>query len=463
MKMKRMAYVLLLFLLLAAAAAAAPHLSGRAEAAGPVTTTDGWLTDLDGNLITDEEGYYVLTLSSDMISGGRLSAGFNPYAALFLEDFKNVSGTRTTKKLKVINNSGGKISYEDYEFTTENVLPRTENIFNVSTGSISNALNRGFGSAYTAMVPTITSPDYRTDLCLDVEGFDGKNINIMIANLRAINQPVLDFYGLDYAYELTLPQMMHLDANLTAAGYLGYADYLKKYYGVASLYDLPLTTAYHVLGTSAGAQTGVTNWMDNTPEGKAIPASELGQLTNEFKIWGILGQNLDPADQSVYPYCPSYFMMETDPEVIRFAFDYLYANGLRFSFDQNLQPFDTTDSEYGMGGVFGIKAYLDKDPAASANVADIFEGMVLDDGEYFVLDNVTAGLYVPNAWNQFRLYDFGFKLIFAADQPWILLPRTGDDANLLMWGAIFGISTGGAIGMILLAMRNRRRGGGVEH
>ena len=458
MRMKRTAFALVLFLLLITAAAAAPHLSGKAEAADPATTTDGWLTDLDGNLITDGEGCYVLTLTPEMITGGSLTARFNPFAAIFLEDFKNVSGTRSTKKVKVINQSGGLIRYEDYVFTTENVLPRTDNFFSVSTGSISNVLNRGFGTAYTAMVPTITSPETRTDLCLDVEGFDGKNINIMMANLRAINQAVLDLYGLDYAYELTLPQMMHLDENLTAAGYLGYADYLKKYYGVASLYDLPLTTAYHVLGTSAGAQTGVTNWKDNTPEGKPVPAAELDQLTNEFKIWGILGQNLDPVDQPVYPYCPSYFMMETDPEVIRFAYDYLYANGLRFSFDQGVQPFDTTDSEYGTGGEFGIKAYVEKDPAASANVAELFEGMVLEDGEYFILDQVTAGLYVPNAWNQYRLYDFGFSLVFAAEQPWILLPRTGDDSNVLLWGALFGISTGGAVGMILLALRNRRRG-----
>ena len=33
------------------------------------TTTGGWLTDLDGNLLRDGEGYYVLTISSNKLAG----------------------------------------------------------------------------------------------------------------------------------------------------------------------------------------------------------------------------------------------------------------------------------------------------------------------------------------------------------------------------------------------------------
>jgi hypothetical protein len=347
-----------------------------------------------------------------MITGSKLTAGFNPFASLFLDDFRNVSSARTTKKVKIINASGKTLTWQDYAFTTENTLPRTSNLFSATTGTLTPALNRAFGTAYTAMVPSITSPSVRTDLCIGVQGFDGKNINLMQLNLRTINDAVLDFYGLDEAYELTLPQMMHLDDNLSTAGYASYGELLRDYYGVASLYDLPLETAYHVLGTTGGAQTAVTNWRDNTIGGKPVPVGELGQLTNAFKIWGFLGLNLDEADRDIYPYVPNYYLLETDPEVIRFAYDYVYAHGLRFSFDQARFPFDTTDSEAGRGGAFGIRSFVEKAAGSNSHVNALFGGLVLKNGEGVALDAVTAGLYVPNAWNQYRLYDFGFNMTF---------------------------------------------------
>ena len=107
-----------------------------AKADSTVTTTvDGWLTDLDGNLVTDSQGYYVLTISSGMISGSHLTLDFNRYAALFLHSFHNISSAKATYKLKIVNNSGKELTYSNYSFTTENDLPRTDNLFNPSTGT----------------------------------------------------------------------------------------------------------------------------------------------------------------------------------------------------------------------------------------------------------------------------------------------------------------------------------------
>lgn len=57
--------------------------------AAPITY-DGWLADLDGNLLTDSAGYYVLTISPDMVTGDTVRLNFNRYARLFLNSFQNV-------------------------------------------------------------------------------------------------------------------------------------------------------------------------------------------------------------------------------------------------------------------------------------------------------------------------------------------------------------------------------------
>ena len=278
----------------------------------------------------------------------------------------------------------------------------------------------------------------------------------MIVNLRAVNSAMMSFYGVDRPFDISLPQFMNFDTNLRNAGYSSYAEYLKAFYGVSNLSDLTLNQKYDVLGTANGTQTGVTYWKDNTVEGKAIPASELGSLTNEFKIWGLLGLNKDSTDAAQFPYVPNYHMMETDSEVLEFAYEYLYENGLRFSFDQLYYEFDSTDQYYGVGGDYGIKAYVEKTPGSTANVDEIFAGLVLRNGDSIELDDVTAGLYVPNAWNQYRLYDFGFTLYFEEYGSGII-PATSDFTNILLWGTIFLSSVAIAIYLILGLLRKRRK------
>ncbi len=371
-----------------------------------------------------------------MLKANKLTLDMNRFAALFLRDFQNVSSNRSTKKMKIINKSGKNLSYSGYGFTTENVLPRTTNIFSATNGTLTPSMGRAFGTAYTAMLSTITSPTYRTDLCLPVQGFDDKNINLMIAPLRCANDAMMAFYGKDLSFEINLPQMMLFDDNLRQAGYAGYADYLRQYYGVDSLYQLPIDTIYNILGTTRSAQSAVTNWRDNSIDGKPIPAAEVGQLTNSFKIWGIADLNADPEDSAAYPYVPNFHMMETDPEVIQLAYDYLYTNGLRFTLDDQKAPYSKLDSEWGMGGNFGIKAYIDRTAGANAHVQSIFGRSVLKNGATITLDHVSAGLYVPNAWNQYRLYDFGFSLNYSVvAAPIIDIPRTGENG---FWLTVLG-------------------------
>lgn len=422
-------------------------LSSLALSQSMVTTTDGWLTDFDGNLVQDDQGYYVYEIQPDDVNNGYVVVDLNKFIEIFLYDFYNESDALVRHKLKIVNDSGKTLTYFDYDFTTENILPRTDSIFTGSPGGFTNALNRAFGSAYTAMLPAITSSDYKNVLCVDVKGFDDKNINLMMLNLRCVNDAIIDFYNVDHSFDINLQQMMGFDNDLKNAGYNSYADYLKQYYNVNNFSELYLEQVYNILGTTNGAQSAITNWDNNAWYGKPIPVNELNKLTDDFRIWGFLTLNKDITDRDEYPYVPNYFILETDPEVIQLAYDYLYSNGLRFSFDFYRQSFDTTDREYAEGGDFSVKSYFLKTSQANENVQAIFDGLELEDEESFVLDEVAAGLYVPNAWNQFRLYDFGVSIVFKAEDGGGIIPKTGDDSNIMLWAVLF---IGSTLGVIIL-------------
>ena len=422
-----------------------------------LTTTEGWQTDFNGNLVPDQEGYYVLTITKDMIENDQVTLNLNPFASLFLSEFRNVSSARSEKKLKIINESEAAIQFMDYEFTTENELPRTTNYFSPGSGSFVMGLGRVLGSAYQEMASTITSKIYRTDRTINVLGFDGKPINLMLLNLRTLNHAVADFYRRENPYDLNLQEMMAFDQDLKRAGYDSYGSYLKSYYGVNSLMDLDLKTTYHILGTGNGAQSAINQWEDATPTGRALPKEALAQLTPDFKIWGLMGLNIDPSDQEEYPYGSSYFMLETDKEVIQFAYEYLYTNGLRFTFDDQKHPYDKTDEYYGVGGAFGIKAYIDKNKETTDYIIDSLGKEVLLQGETLKLDHVSAGLYVPNAWNQHRMYDFGISLTYKVKDSGLYPPKTGDDFNLGLWVTLLSGSFLGFVGIVFYYFRKVRK------
>ena len=102
------------------------------------------------------------------------------------------------------------------------------------------------------------------------------------------------------------------------------------------------------------------------------------------------------------------------------AYEYLYSRCIRFSLDATDRPvsesFDNKADP--VANVGGIKEYMDKTDAASANVYKAMKGdEKIANGDTLALDNVKGYIEVPNAWNQFRFYDFGFSVTFKADDP----------------------------------------------
>lgn len=147
-----------------------------------------------------------------------------------------------------------------------------------------------------------------------------------------------------------------------------------------------------------------------------IPSGDLdGNTLNYFKTWGF-GK---VSTENDYAYEPDFYIMENDPEVLKMAYDYLYSRCIRFSLDSNDRTVSTAidNSATSNDGVGGIKDYMDKTDAATANVRKAMnDGAAIADGESITLDNVKGYIEVPNAWNQFRAYDFGFKLMFKGEK-----------------------------------------------
>lgn len=132
------------------------------------------------------------------------------------------------------------------------------------------------------------------------------------------------------------------------------------------------------------------------------------------------GQVFTADDAATYAYQNDYYLMENDPEVLKMAYDYLYSRCIRFSLDSTDRAVSTgiDNSATSNDSVGGIKEYMDKTDAANANVYRAMKGgEKIANGDTLALDNAKGYIEVPNAWNQFRYYDFGFSVTFKADDP----------------------------------------------
>lgn len=99
------------------------------------------------------------------------------------------------------------------------------------------------------------------------------------------------------------------------------------------------------------------------------------------------------------------------------GYEYLYDRCMRLSFDTDNRAIFTGSDEYSPADdPSSIKSYLDKTDAANANVlAAMNGGAEVADNQSIVLDRMRGFIEVPNAWNQFKYYDFGFELTFSTN------------------------------------------------
>ncbi len=433
-------------------------LSAMVTVTGAAAAAGGW-SKKDGKPVQDADGYFTYTITSDQIDAdGKITVDCDllaEYMEAQMQEYLNLSPRNF--KVKFVNQTGAPIQYQDYRFDTVNWIPVGQTYTPSDTPSMENQFGFGWGDVWQQVYPFVAGQT-ETAGSLDVKGFDGNNIRLAISPLRCINPAVISYFdsnpgktenltdktSVSTAGYITLKQMNALpelikkaftfknwegnEINLEADANRTYADFICAFYGVNSLNDLTIAQKYNVLGTGGKGspslqeskykgQSAITTYYSIVAPmtNRYIPSSDLGNDTlNYFKTWGF-GK---VSDEDGYDYKPDFFLMENDPEVLKMAYDFLYSRCIRFSLDSNDRPVSTSidNSATSNDGVGGIKDYMDRTDAATANVLKAMNnGAAIADGSSITLDNVKGYIEVPNAWNQFRAYDFGFKLIFKAD------------------------------------------------
>lgn len=384
-------------------------------------------------------------------------------------------------KIRFVNESGVAIQYADYNFDTVNWIgvgdtytpSGNPTMNNTNENADENSAGYGWGEVWQKLYPMFYGQTSAPG-ALNATGFDGKNIRLAIAPLRCINPAVVSYFksnpgkgtltgndSTDSAQKITLRQMNALPElikneftfqnwkgekiTLPADDSRTYADFICAFYGVNSLDELTVAQKYNVLGTGYkgspampyAGQSAITTYYSNrsgTFSNWCVPYSTLNDGTLDyFKIWGFSSarvaegkklksgsQEFTADDAATYAYQNDYFLMENDPEVLKMAYEYLYSRCIRFSLDSTDRAVSTgiDNSATSDDSVGGIKEYMDKTDAASANVYKIMKGdEKIANGDTLALDNVKGYIEVPNAWNQFRYFDFGFNVTFKADNP----------------------------------------------
>lgn len=433
-------------------------LSATVTVTGAAAAAGGW-SKKDGMPVKDADGYFTYTITSDQIDAdGKITVDCDllaEYMEAQMQKYQNLSPRNF--KVKFVNETGTVIRYQDYKFDTVNWIPVGQTYTPSDTPSMENQFGFGWGDVWQQVYPFVAGQT-ETAGSLDVKGFDGNNIRLAISPLRCINPAVISYFdsnpgktenltdktSVSRAGDITLKQMNALpelikkaftfknwegtEINLPADENRTYADFICAFYGVNSLNDLTIAQKYNVLGTGGKGspslqeskykgQSAITTYYSTVAPmtNRYIPLRDLGDDTlNYFKTWGF-GK---VSGEDGYAYNPDFFLMENDPEVLKMAYDYLYSRCIRFSLDSNDRSVSTSidNSATSNDGVGGIKDYMDRTDAATANVLkSMNNGAAIADGDGITLDNVKGYIEVPNAWNQFRAYDFGFKLIFKAD------------------------------------------------
>lgn len=434
-------------------------LSATVTVTGAAAAAGGW-SKKDGMPIQDADGYFTYTITSDQIDAdGKITVDCDLLAEYMESQMRdNQDRSSCDFKVKFVNQTGAPIQYQDYRFDTVNWIPVGETYTPSDSSAMKNQFGYGWGNVWQRVYPFVAG-QAETAGSLDVKGFDGNNIRLAISPLRCINPAVISYFdsnpgktenltgntSLNNAGYITLKQMNALpelikkaftfknwegnEINLEADANRTYADFICAFYGVNSLNDLTIAQKYNVLGTGGKGspslqeskykgQSAITTYYSIVAPmtNRYIPSGDLdGNTLNYFKTWGF-GK---VSTENDYAYEPDFYIMENDPEVLKMAYDYLYSRCIRFSLDSNDRTVSTAidNSATSNDGVGGIKDYMDKTDAATANVRKAMnDGAAIADGESITLDNVKGYIEVPNAWNQFRAYDFGFKLMFKGEK-----------------------------------------------
>lgn len=445
-----------------------------------LSVESGWNKKND-IIAKDDDGYFVYTITSDQIEAdGNITVNCNELAEYMEAQMRDNQNYSTSNfKLKFVNETGVPIHYTDYKFDTVNWIPtgttylpsNNPTMLDTNDGANSRSAGYGWGEAWQMLYPMLVGKSI-SSTTLNATGFDNNKVRIALSPLRCINPAIISYFksnpgkgtltgnnSTSSASNITLLQMNEFnnlikkafsfknwegnEISLPADSNRTYSDFICAFYDVNSLNELSNSQKYNILGSGSkgspampyDGQANIWSYYANTAgqtKNWCIPYTALNDGTlNYFKTWGLTGnrvaagkylnsggQQFTEEDAATYAYQSNYYLLESDPEIVSMAYEYLYNRCMRLSFDTDNYPVSTTiDNSNPQANILSIKNYIDKTDEASNNIrVAMNNGQDMQNKESIKLDRVKGYIEVPNAWSIFRYYDFGFKLTFKADK-----------------------------------------------
>lgn len=416
----------------------------------------GWTTDSTGALTRDADGFFTYVITPEQIDkDGNIKIDFDPFAEKIGESMNQyVNLSRVSAKVRLVNETGEEITYKDYSFDTHNYIPAgTDVIAESGSPSMTSAYGYGFGTVWAQQLDILTGNTDESPV-MSFNGFDGTPVRAVSAPLRATNPAVLSYFrsnphrgtltnvtGEINAQNVTLLQMNGFNelikeaftfndcsgnpVNVPADSSRTYADFICLFYGVGSLDELTDMQKYNVLGTGSNGspacpydgQSSINGYIGmQTPQTDLyFPTASLSDPKLKYFLnWGFASEL---TGVSGYSYKNTYYIMENDPLVSAMGYEYLYDRCIRFSLDNDARAVysGSDNSASAPADVSGIRSYIDRTSEAVSHVETCFRnGEWLADSDTIELPNIKGYIEVPNAFNQWRIYDFGFDVAFKA-------------------------------------------------
>lgn len=427
---------------------------------------DGWDIDVTWQygLVSKINATYSIT--QDKINNdGSIDIDLSPVLMFMAYDASTYGmsfGSTPKLNLSLKNETGKKITFDDYSFNTYSYEDWGDIISNdVSDMTIigSGFNTVAFGNVLSAYYPFLNEDEYDitkgetgTAPTINILGFDGKPIRAgflsyrtqspaMIALLGKNNLTVTKISNLDELVkeEITFTNVKGDEITLEADSGRTYGQYVKAYYDVESLDELTDEQLKEYFDSEDQIKGYDNISLVGYGKGyKYLKINDLNSYVNDnFKHWGqatVLRYN----NEYVFG---AFFMIESDPEIQQLAYKYIFKDVIRFTFDSTVNPVSNNFNTNPYGGNLGLINYINKTEKANQMVYDAFEyGKYIDNGESINLPNIQSAVIPVDTFDQYNMFDFGISLKYVIEKDYkrdVILTNYGEDINILLKDVIY--------------------------
>lgn len=338
--------------------------------------------------------------------------------------------------LTIKNESGREIKFNDYDFSTIGYQKVGETYTEKTDMSIEYNYGNGWGELLQTYFPflneeTFSITNFESGICptVDTIGFDGNKIRMGFIPMRTQSKAMIALFGGD-AKKLTVTNIQNIDdlvkEEINTTDYYGktlslpadstrtYGQFVKAYYGVSDFSELTnkqLTEYFDAEDQIEGYDSVYVGFGKGY---KYLKFDDINSSVNDyFKKWGY-------ASRSYYngQFCyGAYFVRESDPELQQLAYEYVYNDVIRFTFDSTKNPVSNNINTDPDGGNVALMNYINKTSSATEMVKEAFDAdTAIPNGGSINLANIQVGLISLDAFDQNNMFDFGFSLQYKAEK-----------------------------------------------